>query len=43
MSVEVTKLPSGLRVVTDTMDQLRTASLGVFVGAGSRDERSQEH
>ena len=43
MSVEITKLDSGLRVVTDAMPQLRTASLGVFVGAGSRDERPQEH
>ncbi|HLJ71308.1 MAG TPA: pitrilysin family protein [Roseiarcus sp.] len=43
MSVEITKLESGLRVVTDAMPQLRTASLGVFVGAGSRDERPQEH
>ncbi len=43
MSVEVTTLPSGLRVATDSMAQLRTASLGVFVGAGSRNERPQEH
>jgi predicted Zn-dependent peptidase len=43
VSVEVTKLPSGLRVVTDSMPHLRTASLGVFVGAGSRHERTQEH
>ena len=43
MSVEVTKLASGLRVVTDSMPHLQTASLGVFVGAGSRHERPQEH
>jgi predicted Zn-dependent peptidase len=43
VSVEVTKLESGLRIVTDSMPQLRTASLGVFVGAGSRNERPQEH
>jgi predicted Zn-dependent peptidase len=43
MSVEVATLPSGLRVVTDAIPHLRTASLGVFVGAGSRNERLQEH
>jgi len=42
MSVEITKLPSGLRVVTDRMDHLETASLGVWVGAGSRNETANE-
>jgi predicted Zn-dependent peptidase len=43
MSVEVTRLSTGLIVVTDTMAHLETASLGVWVGAGSRDERPDEH
>jgi predicted Zn-dependent peptidase len=43
MSVEVTRLPSGLTVVTAEMPHLETASLGVWVGSGSRDERSDEH
>ena len=43
MSVEVTRLPSGLAVVTDNMPHLQTASLGVWVGAGSRDELPKEH
>src|SRR5436190_6484734 len=43
MSVEVTRLPSGLTIVTDAMPHLETASLGVWVGAGSRDERPDEH
>src|SRR6202011_100946 len=43
MSFEVTRLPSGLVVVTDAMPHLESASLGVWVGAGSRDERSDEH
>jgi predicted Zn-dependent peptidase len=43
MSVEVTRLPSGLTVVTDAMPHLQTASLGVWVGSGSRDERPDEH
>ncbi len=43
MSVEVTHLASGLVVVTDAMPHLESASLGVWVGAGSRDERADEH
>ena len=43
MSVELTRLPSGLTVVTDAMAHLESASLGVWVGAGSRDEREDEH
>jgi predicted Zn-dependent peptidase len=43
MSVEVTRLPSGLTIVTDAMPHLETASLGVWVGSGSRDERPDEH
>jgi len=43
MSVEVTRLPSGLTIVTDAMPHLETASLGVWVGAGSRDEMADEH
>jgi predicted Zn-dependent peptidase len=43
MSVELTTLPSGLRVVTDRMEHLETVSLGVWVGAGSRHERTLEH
>jgi predicted Zn-dependent peptidase len=43
MSVEVTKLPSGLTVVTDTMPHLETAALGVWTGVGGRDEKANEH
>jgi predicted Zn-dependent peptidase len=43
MSVEITRLPSGLTVVTDAMPHLESASLGVWVGSGSRDERADEH
>ena len=43
MSVRFTILPSGLRVVTDATPHLRTASLGVFVSAGSRHEADGEH
>ncbi len=43
MSVELTRLSSGLTVVTDRMSHLESASLGVWIGAGSRDEASDEH
>ena len=43
MSVDVTKLPSGLTVVTDTMPHLETAALGVWTGVGGRDEKPNEH
>jgi predicted Zn-dependent peptidase len=43
MSVELTRLASGLTVVTDSMPHLQTASLGVWVGSGSRDEEPNEH
>jgi len=43
MSVEVTKLASGLTVVTDHMPHLETAALGVWTGVGGRDEKPNEH
>src|SRR5438034_10805618 len=43
MSVEVTRLPTGLVVVTDVMPHLQTAALGVWVGSGSRNEQPDEH
>ena len=43
MSVEVTRLASGLVVITDEMPHLQTASLGVWVGCGSRYEAPDEH
>ena len=43
MSVEVTRLASGLSVVTDRMPHLESATLGVWVGAGSRNETPDEH
>src|ERR1700719_902409 len=43
MSMDVTRLPSGLVVVTDAMPHLESASLGVWGGAGRRDEGPDEH
>lgn len=38
MSVEVTRLPSGLTVASDAMPGTATVSLGAWVGAGTRHE-----
>src|SRR3974390_3429512 len=43
MSVEITRLSSGLSVVTDRMPHLETASLGVWIGSGSRNANPDEH
>ena len=43
MTVQVTRLASGLSIITDSMPHLESAALGVWVGAGSRDERPDEH
>lgn len=43
MTVQVSRLASGLRVVTHAMEHLESAALGVWVGAGSRSERDEEH
>jgi len=38
MSARLTTLPNGLRVVSETMPQVKTVSVGVWVDAGARDE-----
>ena len=38
MTVEITKLPNGMTVVTDRLDTVETVSLGVWVQAGARFE-----
>ena len=43
MTVQVSRLTTGLRVVTHQMDHLESAALGVWVGAGSRSEKDEEH
>ena len=43
MSVQITSLSTGLAVVTETAPHVKTAAIGVFVGAGSRYERAGEH
>src|SRR6201986_1716351 len=43
MAVEITKLETGLTFVTDAMQHLETAALGVWAGVGGRDEKPHEH
>ncbi|MCZ7596188.1 MAG: insulinase family protein [Hyphomicrobium sp.] len=43
MTVELTTLANGLRVVTDNMPHLETVSLGLWVGTGARHETEREH
>ena len=38
-----TLLPGGLRVITEEMPGVRSASIGVWVGVGSVDESSRQH
>ena len=43
MSVEQSKLANGLIIVTHTMPEVETVSLGLWIGAGSRSEQFAEH
>ena len=42
-SIGLTRLPSGLTVVTERMDRVETVSFGAYVGAGSRHETAEEN
>ncbi|WP_421993387.1 M16 family metallopeptidase [Roseococcus sp.] len=42
-SVRVTRLPSGLLVVSDTMPRVETVSIGAYVHAGTRNETAVEN
>lgn len=41
MSAKITTLPSGLRVVSEEMTGVETASIGVWADVGARDERPE--
>jgi predicted Zn-dependent peptidase len=43
MSVQVTKLENGLTVVSENMQHLESAALGIWVKAGARNEKREEH
>lgn len=43
MTVRLSRLPSGLTVLTHAMPHLESTALGVWVGTGSRSESDSEH
>lgn len=43
MSIEISTLRNGLRVVSHEMPHLETTSLGIWIGAGARDESEDEN
>jgi Predicted Zn-dependent peptidases len=43
MTVEITRLASGLTVVTENMPHLESVALGVWIKSGSRNETEDEH
>ena len=43
MTVECTRLPSGLTVVTENMPHLESVALGTWIKSGSRNETADEH
>jgi predicted Zn-dependent peptidase len=43
MSVEITRLPNGFRVVTERMPGLASAALGVWISAGTRHEKPEQN
>ncbi len=43
MSLRITTLDNGMRVVTDAMPHVETAALGVWVAAGARHERAEHN
>jgi predicted Zn-dependent peptidase len=42
-AIRLTRLPSGLVVVTERMDRVETVSLGAYVAAGTRHETAEEN
>jgi len=41
--IQLTRLPSGLTVVTERMDRVETVSIGAYVATGSRNETEDEN
>ncbi|WP_428487332.1 M16 family metallopeptidase [Rhodopila sp.] len=42
-AIQMTRLPSGLTVVTERMERVETVSFGAYVGTGSRSETAAEN
>ena len=43
MSVQLDRLPNGLRIVTETMPGLESAAVGLWINAGGRHERIEQN
>ena len=43
MSVELTELPNGFRIVTETLPAFKSATIGIWVSAGARHERLDQN
>ncbi len=43
MTVEISKLPNGLHVLTHNMPHLESVALGIWIKAGARDENPEEN
>ena len=41
--IQLTRLPSGITVVTERMDRVETVSIGAYVASGSRNETEEEN
>ena len=41
--IQVTRLPSGLTVVTETMERVETVSLGAYAACGTRNETAAQN
>jgi predicted Zn-dependent peptidase len=41
--IEITRLTNGVRVITETMPHVRSVSVGIWVGTGSRRENSEQN
>jgi predicted Zn-dependent peptidase len=42
-AIQLTRLPSGVTVVTERMDRVETVSFGAYVASGSRNETAEEN
>ncbi|MDB5511565.1 MAG: processing peptidase [Enterovirga sp.] len=42
-AVRISRLPNGLTVATESISGVKTATIGVWVATGSRNERDEEH
>ena len=41
--IEITRLPNGVRVITEVMPHVRSISVGIWIGTGSRRENSEQN